>query len=776
MKWTEFQLHITIDNILRILGSPAKNEIPGEMAEEWEEMKEEAVRELAPVAAAAFGRILAKASSAEAPEGSEALFVILTVGGGLSQLSRDYFASGDYVKGMLADAAADDALFQMDRQLEEKVICLCREKGYGIRKRLEAPSGIGMEIQGVALDAILREEELPVSINESYMYDPVKTLCQVFLLEQNSREYHTGHNCMECGNVSCTMRRVESVPVHVALQEETREIVCREGQSLAEALRAYGISPDLVCRGRGTCGKCGIKLLRGKLPITDADQKCYSPGELKEGYRLSCMAYPKEEIHIAMIAGKNKLMDGSHEQIFEAVTQYSTVLPDRDCVDSLGRSSAGDGSPDRSGVGDGSPGQSGTRDRSPDQSGDSSPGQSSAGDSKDLGIAIDIGSTTIVMQLISLGDGRVMDTYTAMNSQRSYGADVISRIQASNGGRGKELQSCILKDLWQGIRKLVGLEWSRIRRIAVAGNTTMIHLLLGESCEKLGEYPFRPVRTEAVYTDTGSLFGGLSMPDDIPVFIYPGLSAFVGGDIVAGLVHCGMCWRDDISLFVDLGTNGEMALGNRNHIIVSSAAAGPAFEGGNISCGTGSIPGAVCDVSLAQGSPKITTIGNLPPVGICGTGVVALASELIREGLVDETGLLEERYFETGFPLDDAGQIIFTQKDIRELQLAKSAVRAGLEILLEKRGITWPQVTTLYLAGGFGYQLDITRAATVGLLPQELKDRVVTVGNSSLAGAVDYLCRGDCGKDIARITSICEEINLAEDIRFQELFAEYMYF
>lgn len=747
MKWTDFHINITIENLLHMMGCPPGSGAFDEMAQDWEEMRDEVSRELVPAAAAAFSRLPAEASNGDIPEGTPVLYVILTAGGGISRLSGDYFASGNYVKGMLADTAGDDALFQMDRQLEEKVAALCREKGYGILKRIEAPVGIGMEAQKAALDAILGEEELPVRINESYMYDPVKTLCQIFLLDENSREYHTGHNCMECGNISCKIRRVERFPVHVTMQEERREIICREGQSLGEALREYGIYPGLVCGGRGSCGKCGILLLKGSLPITEADRIFYSPDELKNGYRLSCMAYPEEEIHIAVTGDSNLSLEAGRQNHYETVTEYRRVS----CNDTGHQDSCGEFTGEDS-----------------------------------LGIAIDIGSTTIVMQLVSLKDRRVIDTCTSVNSQRSFGADVISRIQASNAGKGQELQNCILKDLAEGIRKLVKENGRRIRKIAAAGNTTMIHLLLGESCEQLGVYPFRPVKTCAVHTDTGSLFGGLLtgggkpenvLPDNIPVYIYPGISAFVGGDIVSGLVHCGLAKREEISLFVDLGTNGEMALGNRDRIIVSSAAAGPAFEGGNISCGTGSIPGAVCDVTLTHESCQLTTIGNqLPPVGICGTGVVALTSELVREGIVDETGLLEDDYFETGFPLDDEGRIILTQKDIRELQLAKSAVRAGVEILLEKRGISWSQVSTLYLAGGFGYQLDIARAVTLGLLPKELEHRVVTVGNSSLAGAVEYLCREDCGKDIAAIAGICEEINLAEDMKFQELFTDYMYF
>lgn len=508
-------------------------------------------------------------------------------------------------------------------------------------------------------------------------------------------------------------------------------------KNLLEALMQQGIYLSAVCGGRGVCGKCKVRVMEGNIAAAQADREIFSGRELEQGWRLSCMAYPKENCTIRLAA--------EEETDFDAVTEYRTAV----------KTTGGKGEK-----------------------------------REDYAIGIDIGTTTLALSLVGLSSRQVCRTYTAINKQRAYGADVISRILASNSGRRDELKDSIRRDLLQGIQRLTEKEEvskSRIKKIAIAGNTTMGHLLMGYSCETLGSYPFTPVNISTIELPFLEVFGTDEFGADefgadkldAPVVLLPGISAFVGGDIVAGLLACDFDKAEKPCLFLDLGTNGEMAAGNKDRLLVSSAAAGPALEGGNISCGTGSIPGAICNLEIASGEIKLRTIAGKAPVGICGTGVLELVSELIKAGLVDETGLLTEEYFEKGYEIAKDAQgtaITLTQKDIREVQLAKSAIRAGIEILLLEYGIGYEDIDTVYLAGGFGYKLNIGKAVHIGLLPEELSGKIRAVGNSALGGAVRYLTDSRASQKIEDIIKVSGEIHLANNESFPELYLKHMNF
>ena len=390
-------------------------------------------------------------------------------------------------------------------------------------------------------------------------------------------------------------------------------------------------------------------------------------------------------------------------------------------------------------------------------------------------IAIDLGTTTLAFSLVDIVSKQIHHTVTMLNSQRKYGADVLSRIQASMDGEQEELRESIQKDLSEGIDEL--LKECRIMdidQIVISGNTTMIHLLMDYDCSTLGVYPFAPVNTELISGTAEEIIGYKQPGANIKTTILPSISAFIGGDIVSGLYALDFAANKEISLFVDLGTNGEIALGNCNRILTTSVAAGPAFEGGNISCGTGSVAGAICAVEINRNDVsdiKLNTIYNVPPCGICGTGVIETVAELLKCGLIDETGLLADEYFDTGFPLtNELEPIIFTQQDIRQFQLAKAAVRTGIEILIKEYGITADEIAKVYIAGGFGYHINIIKAASIGLIPQELTTKATAVGNTSLAGAVKYLNDMTASDTIQRIKNASEDIILANDTDFQELY------
>jgi uncharacterized 2Fe-2S/4Fe-4S cluster protein (DUF4445 family) len=312
----------------------------------------------------------------------------------------------------------------------------------------------------------------------------------------------------------------------------------------------------------------------------------------------------------------------------------------------------------------------------------------------------------------------------------------------------------------------------------------MIHLLMGYSCEGLGVFPFTPVNLDTIRISYRELFlwnrdeDRMEAHEEIPVRILPGISTFVGGDILAGLAACGYITAQKPSLLIDFGTNGEIAVGNREHILVTSTAAGPAFEGGNFSCGLGSVPGAISHISLQVDKQVLKTIEDQPPIGLCGTGVVDLAAELYRTGKVDNTGFLNEELFKDGYSIYRKGEINlrFTQKDIRELQLAKAAVRAGIELLLLRYGITFEQLDKVFLAGGFGFSIDVDKAARIGLLPAELKEKISVIGNSALAGALQYAVDSNFADYMARIKAISREVHLSAEEEFNDLYLECMAF
>lgn len=372
-------------------------------------------------------------------------------------------------------------------------------------------------------------------------------------------------------------------------------------------------------------------------------------------------------------------------------------------------------------------------------------------------ITIDLGSTTLAFQLIEMQSETIIHTVTMLNSQRKFGADVLTRIRASVDGKRDELQQCIRQDLSAGIRQLqeecnIGPE--TIKRIVIAGNTTMIHLLMGYDCSGLGVYPFTPVNLDFIKSSIESLGMYEISPDKtevdtentLNVIILPGISAFVGGDIVSGLYALDFINKEEISLLVDLGTNGEMVLGNKDKAIAASVAAGPAFERGAV---------------------------------IWGSDVIDIATRLLQEGIMDETGLLTDEYFDRGFPIlktEGGRQTLFTQQDIRKLQLAKAAVRAGIETLTEEYGITTEQINKVYLAGGFGYYLNAEKAAFIGMIPKELVDKTEAIGNSSLAGCVKYLQEKGAEEPIQEIVSLVEHLELANNDNFQQKYIKNMSF
>ena len=400
-------------------------------------------------------------------------------------------------------------------------------------------------------------------------------------------------------------------------------------------------------------------------------------------------------------------------------------------------------------------------------------------------IAIDLGTTTLAFALVDTTTGQVVHTITMLNSQRKYGADVLSRIQASVGGKKDELRACIQKDLCEGIDRLLqdykaSAKADTVDRIVISGNTTMIHLLMGYDCSALGVYPFTPVNTGLITGTAKEILDYTRSNKEIETTIFPCISAFVGGDIISGLYALDFEKKEDINLFVDLGTNGEIALGNSKKILATSVAAGPAFEGGNISCGMGSVAGAICSVDIESKAEtgnydvNVKTIQDCAPCGICGTGVIETVAEFLKNKIIDETGLYRDVFFEDGFELSEG--VVFSQKDIREFQMAKAALRAGIEILITQYGVRTEDISKVYLAGGFGFHLDVKKAVVTGILPKELADKVEIAGNTALGGMVRFLTDREKIRNVRNILDLSQEIVLADNENFNTKYVQRMAF
>ena len=348
-------------------------------------------------------------------------------------------------------------------------------------------------------------------------------------------------------------------------------------------------------------------------------------------------------------------------------------------------------------------------------------------------VAVDIGTTTIAMVLFDK-DGKEEGRFVTVNPQVKYGRDVLSRIQAAENPADAEVMTTgIRRVLEQGLKYLKERSDAAELRLLIAGNTTMTYLLMGDDPAELGRVPFHASHLEPRTMELG----------DIKGTVFGGLSAFVGGDILAGIYAGEMAEQEEITLFIDLGTNGEMALGNRERIIACSTAAGPAFEGG------------------------VTT-------GVWGADMVHLTAELLRKGLVDDTGLLADEYFEEGVLI---GNVRVTQQSIRNLQLAKGAIAAGIGTLVDKYGLSdISQIKRVVLAGGFGYFLQAEDAAAIGLIPKALSQKVESGGNTALAGIFRYGFSEEeaAEKAIHDIVDKTTVINLAEQDGFQDSFIEAM--
>lgn len=380
-----------------------------------------------------------------------------------------------------------------------------------------------------------------------------------------------------------------------------------------------------------------------------------------------------------------------------------------------------------------------------------------------LGAAVDIGTTTLALKLYDLPSGALLGEAAMLNPQTSVAADVMGRISAAMDGQLEKMRQQIVAAISSLLTEActkAGQSEEAVDKLVLTGNTTMLYLLTGRDPECLSHAPFQ--------ADT--LFGNWDQILGKDTYLPACMNAFVGADITCAVLASGMTGSSATSLLCDIGTNGEIALWRNGKLFVTSTAAGPAFEGAGISCGCGSISGAIDKVWVEDGEIRAHTIGEAAAVGICGSGLIDAIAAFLAIEEIDETGAAES----DELPLRDG--VALQPRDVRAVQLAKAAIAAGIETLMESAGTSCDDIQTLYIAGGFGSHLNVDSAAAIGLIPAELADKVKVIGNASLSGSVQLLLNRESLREAEEIARKSSHVNLGGNPRFNEHYMDQMFF
>ena len=407
---------------------------------------------------------------------------------------------------------------------------------------------------------------------------------------------------------------------------------------------------------------------------------------------------------------------------------------------------------------------------------------------KSLGCAVDLGTTSIVVYIVDMEDGAVLSAASAHNSQAACGDDVINRIICAEKDGVHKLKKMALSTINNLVKEAIDsihADPRQIENIVISGNTTMTHLVLGIEARYIRREPYIPTVTEFPILKAEEI--GIKAAAHAGVFVMPGPAGYVGGDIVSGVLYTGFHLHQELTLFIDIGTNGEIVLGNNEFLITAACSAGPAFEGGGIRWGMRAEDGAIEKIELDPVTlePKYLTVDNKPARGICGTGMIDLLSEMLLKKVIDQNGkfIMEPghpRYTlsngEPAFILEFAENtgldenIIFTHSDIRSLMLSKAAIYAGFNILLEQVGMDFSAVQQMIITGGFGQFLDIEKAVTIGLLPDIAREKFHYMGNSSIAGAYMTLLSNTFRQQAVAISNAMTYLDFSTNSKFMEEF------
>jgi uncharacterized 2Fe-2S/4Fe-4S cluster protein (DUF4445 family) len=538
-----------------------------------------------------------------------------------------------------------------------------------------------------------------------------------------------------------------------------------EGATLLAAARSAGVFIDTPCDGAGTCGKCRVKIPAAhRQYLREAPHDWLTQAERTEGWVLACQCTVHGDLQVEPGQGTEdelKILSEGQAVAVELnpwITKTFDVARAQTSVQAGGVTLV------------------------------SEPGDTTRAL---FGAAVDIGTTTLVVALIDLRDGRELAVASGLNPQARHAQDVLSRIKLGSQPEGLQLlHGELITELNRLIAETaaeVQVSVQNIYEAVFSGNTTMLHLATGTNPASLGKYPYTPARPCGESLRAAEV--GLVIAPDGQVYLPPIMSAYVGADITSGILAAKLAALRGVTLFVDIGTNGEMVLAVNGELTATSTAAGPAFEGMNIACGMRASRGAIELVSLAGDRVEIKTIANAAPVGLCGSGLLDAVGELAAHGVVDKNGrfrvngALPDRPWKDRVGLLDgkpvfhiADPVYLSQKDVRQVQLAKAAVRAGIEIMLRANGLTAAQVDRVLIAGSFGFHLRTASLIHLGLLPREFADRVEFVGNTSKTGARAFLLDRRLRDALKQLVRRVRVLELANDPAFEKTFIQALSF
>lgn len=517
-------------------------------------------------------------------------------------------------------------------------------------------------------------------------------------------------------------------------------VICESNENLLKRLLKDNIFINNPCNGKGTCGKCKVKVISGELsPICSSEKELLTNTEINQGIRLACFAEASGPVELMIIDQErsHKILTGGYVPNFEKDFYHSGY-----------------------------------------------------------GIAIDIGTTTVVTSLIDMKTGDELASSSMINAQKHFGLDVLTRItyEFENPETGSnDLQKAIISSINNMIDDVCQkalISNSEIIEIDIAANATMMHMLLGIDARPLGKAPYKPLFTKAQNLKAQDI--GIKAGANTKLYCLPAVSAYIGADIVAGTYVCGLDKSKENILFIDIGTNGEIVLANKGRLLCCSCAAGPALEGMNISSGMRAEQGAIEDVVITPEQINITTIGDQTPIGLCGSGILAVVRELLKTGLVTKSGafikkeILDETDYrydliqlngkKREFILSKDPQLTITQGDVRQVQLAKGAILSGFTALLNRADININQLDKVMIAGQFGAHLPAESLTGTGILPTEIQDKLEYVGNSSKTGAYMTLMSNKVKKEIEDLALKMEYFELAEVEKYERIFADSMIF
>ena len=606
--------------------------------------------------------------------------------------------------------------------------------------------------------------------------------------------------------------------IKVTIKPENRTVYVLPGTPVLEAAARAGVNVDSPCGGEGTCGKCRIEILQGAAEPTAAEKKLIVASDLKKGIRLACQSkiFGPITIHIPLESRfsaqkilatgieKKKEIHPSVEKFYRELTP-ATLQNQKADMDIVRQAFPEKFKADLYII------------RQLPQilkrsdfkvtcifsDGELIDVERGNTEKVNFGISLDLGTTTMVATLLDLNSGSDLAVSAKMNPQVVYGDDVISRINfcLNNQEKGlEELHYRTVEAINEMVRELcqeAKISPKNIYKITVAGNSTMQHLLLKISPEGLSTIPFSLVVGESVEIKAKRL--GIEINPYASVFVFPNIAGFVGGDTISVILATGALKNKNLRLIVDIGTNGEIILGNKERLLATSTAAGPAFEGARISSGMRASNGAVEKVVLNE-DVELNVVGDVAPFGICGTALIDAVAELLQVGIIDETGrigskkelkgripknllnrivqektsnsflLVEEKQTRSKRP------IFITQKDVRELQLAKAAIAAGIKILEKELGVDEEEISEVLLAGAFGNFIRRNHAKRIGLIPNVPSHRIKFIGNAASSGAKLALLSRRLEKEVKTISENTEYVELSSRPDFQEEFVNAMGF